>query len=102
VLVLSGVPPRPQENRGALQDLVHTDMVRPITRYARTVREPSLVLPELDEAVARAFGECGEPGPVYLDFPTDTLRAEVPRALQRDEYLRPKPRPSVTLTCDQT
>src|SRR5437667_290723 len=55
VLVLSGVPPRPQENRGALQDLVHTDMVRPITRYARTVREPSLVLQELDEAVARAF-----------------------------------------------
>jgi thiamine pyrophosphate-dependent acetolactate synthase large subunit-like protein len=92
VLVLSGVPPRPQENRGALQDLVHTDMVGPITRYARTVREPSRVLPELDEAVARAFGEGGEPGPAYLDFPTDTLRAEVPRALQREEHLRPKPR----------
>ncbi|TMG89017.1 MAG: thiamine pyrophosphate-binding protein, partial [Betaproteobacteria bacterium] len=95
VLVLSGVPPRPQENRGALQDLVHTDMVRPITRYARTVREPSLVLQELDEAVARAFGAGGEPGPVYLDFPTDTLRAEVPRALQREEHLRPKPRPAI-------
>ncbi len=95
VLVLSGVPPRPQENRGALQDLVHTDMVRPITRYAHTVREPSLVLQELDEAVARAFGAGGEPGPVYLDFPTDTLRAEVPRALQREEHLRPKPRPAI-------
>jgi acetolactate synthase-1/2/3 large subunit len=95
VLVLSGVPPRPQENRGALQDLVHTDIVRPITRYARTVREPSMVLQELDEAVARAFGDGGEPGPVYLDFPTDTLRAEVPRALQRDEHLRPKPRPAI-------
>jgi acetolactate synthase-1/2/3 large subunit len=95
VLVLSGVPPRPQENRGALQDLVHTDMVRPITRYARTVREPSLVLQELDEAVARAFGAGGEPGPVYLDFPTDTLRAEVPRVLQREEHLRPKPRSAI-------
>ena len=93
VLVLSGVPPRPQENRGALQDLAHIDLVRSITRYARTVREPALVLQELDEAVARAFGEGGEPGPVYLDFPTDTLRALVPRALQRDEHLRPKPRP---------
>lgn len=92
LLVLSGAPPRAQENRGALQDLVHTDMVRPITRYARTVREPSMVLQELDEAVARAFGEGGEPGPVYLDFPTDTLRAEVPRAVQREEQLRPKPR----------
>lgn len=95
VLVLSGVPPRPQENRGALQDLVHTDMVRAITRYARTVREPSLALQELDEAVARAFGEGGEPGPVYLDFPTDTLRAEVPPPLQREEHLRPKPRSAI-------
>jgi len=88
VLVLSGVPPGPQENRGALQDIVHTDLVRSITRYARTVREPSLVLPELNEAVARALGEGGEPGPVYLDFPTDTLRATVPKAMQRDEWLR--------------
>ncbi len=93
VLVLSGGPPRAQENRGALQDIVHTDLVRSITRYARTVREPSLVLPELDEAVARAFGQGGDPGPVYLDFPTDTLRADVPRVLQLEEHFQPKPRP---------
>jgi len=93
VLVLSGTPPRPQENRGALQDLAHTDLVRPITRYARTVREPAQVLPELDEAFARAEGHGGEPGPVYLDFPTDTLRAEVPAALQLREHFAPKPRP---------
>ncbi len=93
VLVLSGVPPRQQENRGALQDIVHTDLVRSLTRYARTVREPSLVLQELDEAVSRAFGQGGDPGPVYLDFPTDTLRAAVPRALQLDEHFRAKNRP---------
>lgn len=69
VLVLSGVPPQPQENRGALQDIVHTDLVRSLTRYARTVRDPALVLQELDEAMARACGHGGEPGPVYLDFP---------------------------------
>jgi acetolactate synthase-1/2/3 large subunit len=90
LLVLSGVPPRPQENRGALQDVVHVDLVRSITRYARTVREPGLVLQELDEAVSRAFGEGGEPGPVYLDFPTDTLRADVPKALQLEEHFREK------------
>ena len=93
VLVLSGTPPRLQENRGALQDMVHTDLVRSITRYARTVREPTLVLQELDEAVARALGQGGEPGPVYLDFPVDTLRAEVPRAVQLPEYFAPKPAP---------
>ena len=93
ILVLSGLPPRPQENRGALQDIVHTDFVRSLTRYARTVREPSLVLQELDEAVSRAFGQGGDPGPVYLDFPADTLRAEVPRPLQLEEHFRPKAKP---------
>lgn len=92
VLVLSGTPPRPQENRGALQDMAHTDFVRPLTRYARTVRQPELVLQELDEAVARALGQGGEPGPVYLDFPVDTLRANVPLAVQLPEHFRAKPR----------
>lgn len=92
VLVLSGGPPRAQENRGALQDMPHIDMVKPITRYARTVREPSLVLQELDEAVARAMGDGGDPGPVYLDFPTDTLRGVVPKALQLPEHFAAKPR----------
>jgi acetolactate synthase-1/2/3 large subunit len=95
VLVLSGGNPRPQENRGGLQDLDATHLVRTITRYARTVREASLVLPELDEAIARAFGEGGDPGPSYIDFPVDTLRDIVPKALQLEEHLRPKPR-SVT------
>ena len=96
VLVMSGVPPQLQENRGALQDMVHTDLVRSLTRYARTVRQPELVLQELDEAVSRAFGQGGEPGPVYLDFPVDTLRAEVPLALQLPEHLAPKPRSLLT------
>jgi acetolactate synthase-1/2/3 large subunit len=100
VLILSGVPPRAQENRGALQDIVHTDLVRSITRYARTVREPSLVLQELDEAFARAYGQAGEPGPVYLDFPTDTLRASVPRALELDEHFRAKPRSAIAPDAD--
>lgn len=92
VLVLSGTPPGPQENRGALQDIVHTDLVRSITRYARTVREPAMVLQELDEAVTRAFGQGGDPGPVYLDFPVDTLRADVPKAVQLAEHFRAKPK----------
>ena len=96
VLVLSGTPPRQQENRGALQDMVHTDLVRSITRYARTVREPSLVLQELDQAVSRALGQGGgDPGPVYLDFPVDTLRAEVPQAVQLPEHFMSRPTPGI-------
>lgn len=92
VLVLSGTPPRPQENRGGLQDIDHTLLLKSITRVARTVREPALALQELDEAISRALGELGEPGPAYLDFPVDTLRAEVPQALQLQEHLEAKPR----------
>ena len=90
VLILSGTPPQAQENRGALQDIVHIDLVRSLTRYARTVRDPALVLQELDEALARAFGEGGEPGPVYLDFPTDTLRARVAPPIARAERFFPR------------
>ena len=42
VLVLSGTNPTAQENRGGLQDMDHTQLVRSITRYARTVRDPAL------------------------------------------------------------
>jgi acetolactate synthase I/II/III large subunit len=96
VLVLSGTPPRAQENRGALQDMSHVAFVAPLTRYARTVREPDLVLQELDEAVSRALGQGGEPGPVFLDFPVDTLRAEVSAVLELPERLAP-PRPTLLL-----
>ena len=93
ILVLSGTPPRPQENRGALQDIDHTHLIRTITRYARTVREPALVAQELDEAVSRAIGAGGEPGPAFIDFPTDTLRGPVPSAGQSAEHIEGLPRP---------
>jgi acetolactate synthase-1/2/3 large subunit len=93
VLVISGTSPTAQENRGGLQDLDHTRLVRPITRYARTVRDPALALAELDDAIARAFGEAGEPGPAYIDFPTDVLRRAVPKPVQLEEHLRAKPHP---------
>jgi len=94
VLVISGVPPRPQEGMGALQDLPHAEMLRPVTRYARTVRDSLHVLPALDEAVAQASGIGGEPGPSYLDFPTDLLRERLPHRLMLEEHLAPKPPPN--------
>ena len=52
ILVISGVPPRPQESMGALQAIPQAEIVRPITRYARTVMGVEHVLRELDEAVS--------------------------------------------------
>jgi acetolactate synthase-1/2/3 large subunit len=77
VLIISGVPPRPQQNIGALQALPQTDIARPITRYARTVWRAEQVLRELDEAVACAEGHMGDSGPAFIDFPTDLLRQKL-------------------------
>ena len=90
VLVLSGLPPVPQGNRGALQDITHTDLVRSITRYARTVYNADLALQELDEAVSRSLGQGGEPGPTYLDFPVDVLRRCVSPAVELAERFVPR------------
>lgn len=92
VLILSGNSPRPQENRGGLQGMDHCELVRSITRYARTVREPALVPCELDEAIACAMGEGGRPGPAFIDFPVDTLRAPLPAVLRMEEHIAAKPR----------
>lgn len=91
VLVIGGCPPRPQVNMGPLQDIAHVDIMRPVTRQSRTLRVADQVLRELDEAIARAMGDLGEPGPVYIEIPTDVLRENVPPALALDEYFRPKP-----------
>jgi acetolactate synthase I/II/III large subunit len=91
VLLIGGCTSRPQANMGPLQDIPHTDILRPVTRTSRTLRVPEQVLRELDEAVARAMGDLGEPGPAYVEIPTDVLRARVPPALVLDDWLRPKP-----------
>ncbi|HTL64950.1 MAG TPA: thiamine pyrophosphate-binding protein [Pseudolabrys sp.] len=91
VLLIGGCTSRPQANMGPLQDIPHVDILRPVTRTARTARVPDQVIRELDEAVARAMGDNGEPGPVYLEVPTDVLRTHVPPQLVLDEWINPKP-----------
>jgi acetolactate synthase-1/2/3 large subunit len=95
VLLIGGCTSRPQANMGPLQDIPHVDLLRPVTRTARTARVPEQVIRELDEAVARALGDAGEPGPVYIEIPTDVLRAHVPKQLVLDEWMRTKPPRSI-------
>ena len=89
VLLIGGCTSRPQANMGPLQDIPHVDILRPVTRYARTARVADQVLRELDEAMARAFGAAGEPGPAYIEVPTDVLRTRVAANLVPDDWLRP-------------
>lgn len=92
ILVISGVPPRPQWHMGPLQELPHAEVLKPITRYARTVFHKSHVLRELDEAVACAKGQGNEPGPAYIDFPVDLLRETLPlSAIEQDYFFQREP-----------
>ena len=91
VLLIGGCTSRPQANMGPLQDIPHVDILRPVARYSRTARVPEQVIRELDEAIARAMGDMGEPGPSYIEIPTDVLRAHVPETLILDDWMRAKP-----------
>ncbi|AWN49603.1 acetolactate synthase [Methylobacterium terrae] len=90
VLLIGGCTSRAQANLGPLQDIPHVDILRPVTRQSRTARVADQVIRELDEAVARAMGDLGEPGPVYIEIPTDVLRAHVPPQLVLDDWMAPK------------
>jgi acetolactate synthase-1/2/3 large subunit len=90
LLVIGGCPPRPQDGMGPLQGIAHVEVMKPITRHAITARVADQVLRELDLAVARAFGDGGEPGPVYIEFPTDVLREAVAAATVLEEFSEPK------------
>jgi acetolactate synthase-1/2/3 large subunit len=91
ILLIGGCPPRPQVNMGPLQDIPHTEILRPVTRESRTLRVPEQVIRELDEAVAKAMGDLGEPGPVYIEIPTDVLRVDIPPQLVLSEWMSAKP-----------
>ena len=90
VILIGGCTSRPQANMGPLQDIPHVDIMRPVSRYARTARVPEQALRELDEAIARAMGDLGEPGPAYIEFPTDVLRESLGEQLVLTDWLRPK------------
>lgn len=92
LLLIGGCPPRAQVNKHPLQDVAHTEILRPVTRRSRTLRVAEEVTRELAEAWAHAEGDGGEPGPVYVEIPTDVLREEVADAVVLDEHLRPGPR----------
>lgn len=91
VLLIGGCTSRPQANMGPLQDIPHVDILRPVCRQSRTLRVADQVVRELDEAVSRAFGDLGEPGPAYVEIPTDVLRTQVAPALVLDDWMRAKP-----------
>jgi thiamine pyrophosphate-dependent acetolactate synthase large subunit-like protein len=71
VLIFGGAAPVAHWDQGALQELRHVELVRPITKWARTVVQTN----RLAEYTAMAFREtmAERPGPVFLECPMDVL-----------------------------
>ena len=92
VLLIGGCAPVAQDDLGPLQGIAHVDIMRPVTRLARTLRVADNVLRDLDKALATALGDGTVPGPAYVEIPTDVLRETVPPAIVLDEYLAARPR----------
>lgn len=75
VLCIAGKARITENDRNELQDFNQIDMVKNMTRHARSVLEA----PRIPEYVGRAVAHCstGRPGPVYLEIPRDIMDQEV-------------------------
>ncbi|MEW6670710.1 MAG: thiamine pyrophosphate-binding protein [Thermodesulfobacteriota bacterium] len=80
VVVLTGSTPRPQRGKGALQEIEQVEIVRAVTRAAQRIDAPESAVKALADAFAIAEGCLNEPGPAFVDFPTDVLRSSIPQA----------------------
>jgi len=71
VLVIGGAAPQGLWDRGALQEMGQIELLRPITKWARSVHETK----RLGEYTAMAFRQMlsGKPGPAFLEMPMDIL-----------------------------
>src|SRR5213079_3527168 len=75
ILHIGGQGSMSQHMMGSLQDLPHVDMMRPITKFAASVRSTERVADMVSMAVRECFN--GAPGPAYLEIPRDILDREI-------------------------
>jgi acetolactate synthase I/II/III large subunit len=75
VLHIGGQGGPNQHKMGSLQDLPHTEMMRPITKFSESVRTSERIA----DMIAMAARECfaGAYGPAYLEIPRGVLDREV-------------------------
>ncbi len=68
-----------------IQEINIIDMVKPITKYAKTITDPNQILLELEKAYF--ISKDKRPGPVWLDLPADIQNAWIePQNLRRFIY----------------
>ncbi len=88
LLVIGGQAAQPTIGKGALQEMDHVALMRPITRWSVRITSST----ELADVVRRAYVAATEdiPGPVFLEVPMDVLFDRAPEEAPRvDTELRP-------------
>ncbi len=71
VIIIGGATPTILQGRGALQDIDQLAIMKPITKWATSVRTYNSLAPTIDKAVRIATE--GVPGPVFIEIPVDLL-----------------------------
>ncbi|MCY4130078.1 MAG: oxalyl-CoA decarboxylase [Gammaproteobacteria bacterium] len=75
MILIGGASPVYQNGMGAFQEERQTELAAPYCKYAHDIEHAERIPYYVAQAVQSSI--YGRPGPVYLDFPDDIIRAEV-------------------------
>ena len=75
MILIGGASPIYQNGMGAFQEERQVELAAPYCKYAHGVEHAERIPYYVAQAVKKSI--FGRPGPVYLDFPDDIIRAEV-------------------------
>jgi acetolactate synthase-1/2/3 large subunit len=75
MLLIGGQGPLQQAHMGALQELDHVGLLKPITKFATTIYQTGRIPEIIGMAFRQAYS--GRPGPVFVEIPVDVLFSSV-------------------------
>uniref|UniRef100_A0AAQ4NS29 2-hydroxyacyl-CoA lyase 2 n=1 Tax=Gasterosteus aculeatus aculeatus TaxID=481459 RepID=A0AAQ4NS29_GASAC len=73
LLLIGGAAGTLLQGRGALQDIDQMSLFKPLCKFCASIRTIREIVPTVRKALAVA--QSGTPGPVFIEFPIDTLYA---------------------------
>ncbi|CAH1787364.1 unnamed protein product [Owenia fusiformis] len=71
LLLIGGAAATLLKGRGALQDIDQMSLFKPLCKYCATINRVRDIVPTVKKALQMA--QSGTPGPVFIEFPIDTL-----------------------------
>ncbi len=83
LLLFGGAAATVLKGRGSLQDIDQLSILKPITKWATSIKTVSAIEPTVEKAIEIATS--GTPGPVFIEVPVDVL---YPEALVKEWYLK--------------